>query len=288
MQIPPAVAQHHHRLVRFGWSTHQPHSHKRQTLHRAPELHSSSLGMVVQLGASSSGDVHGAFHDNAQQVLQATSQLNSEGIWIFGFGSLIYKPGFDFVRSVDGYIRSWRRVWHQGSTDHRGTQEYPGRTVTLQQDAAAVTWGRAFLLSGTREQQLETLKYLEWREKQYDVRAQVDVYHAHDPVLPAVQGALVYIASPDRQRNVNYIGPSPMHQLAQQVSRAVGPSGPNYDYLYRLADAMRQMGAEDEELFELERRVRGLLDHASAGPMPLLAAQQHVQPTAPPSGAAGT
>jgi ChaC-like protein len=60
-------------------------------------------------------------------------------IWIFGFGSLIHNPGFEYADRRTGYIRGWRRVWYQGSTDHRGTVEKPGRTVTLEADATAVT-----------------------------------------------------------------------------------------------------------------------------------------------------
>lgn len=77
--------------------------------------------------------------------------------WVFGYGSLVYRPGtaapsaisaiydvcpnfeppglalagFDFSKRVEGCIRGYQRVFHQGSTDHRGTPEYPGRTVTL-------------------------------------------------------------------------------------------------------------------------------------------------------------
>lgn len=70
------------------------------------------------------------------------------------------------TRQVCGYLRGYRRVFWQGSTDHRGTPERPGRTVTLVEDAEGVTWGAAFRLAGSTEQQREALRYLEWREKQ--------------------------------------------------------------------------------------------------------------------------
>ena len=73
--------------------------------------------------------------------------------------------------------------------------------------------------------------------------------------LPRVRS---YVASPDPARNRNYLGPAALDALAATVATAHGPSGPNCDYVYRLADAMRALGVADAELFELEDRVRRL------------------------------
>uniref|UniRef100_A0A7S3QZY4 glutathione-specific gamma-glutamylcyclotransferase n=1 Tax=Dunaliella tertiolecta TaxID=3047 RepID=A0A7S3QZY4_DUNTE len=105
---------------------------------------------------------------------------STNSIWIFGYGSLVHTPGFEVRRRVKGYVRDWKRVWHQGSTDHRGTLEFPGRTVTLEHDPGAITWGVAYELAGNQEQQAKTLKYLEWREKQYDIRERLSVYGTPD------------------------------------------------------------------------------------------------------------
>ena len=83
--------------------------------------------------------------------------------WIFGFGSLITNPGFDYDATVQpACIRGYRRVFHQGSTDHRGVPEAPGRTVTLEECEGGVTWGAAFRLAGDAEQRRRTMQYLEW------------------------------------------------------------------------------------------------------------------------------
>lgn len=179
-------------------------------------------------------------------------------VWIFGYGSLIHKPGFAFSDRVEGHIKGYRRVFHQGSTDHRGTPEAPGRTVTLKKELGSTTWGVAYKLAGDDDEQQQTLRYLEWREKQYDVRQEVDVYGLRDPDIPLVPGALVYIASEDTSKNVNYLGPAPEDTIALQIALAHGPSGPNYEYLYKLADAMREMEVQDEELFSLEAKVKML------------------------------
>lgn len=136
-------------------------------------------------------------------------------IWIFAFGSLIWKPGiaqppapsrknptingparspppvptlagFEYSKKVEGYIKGYKRVFHQGSTDHRcghvrlsvdtipkfspahprltpwlrcrGTPSAPGRTVTLEEYPGSIVWGVAYQLAGNVEQQKETLK----------------------------------------------------------------------------------------------------------------------------------
>ncbi|KAG2494151.1 hypothetical protein HYH03_007787 [Edaphochlamys debaryana] len=184
----------------------------------------------------------------------STSAPNPDGIWVFGYGSLVHTPGFDYERRVEGYIRGFRRVFWQGSTDHRGTPRRPGRTVTLTEEPGATTWGAAFRLAGSPEEQAAALAYLEWREKEYDVRHCVDVYDSTGAV--AVRQARVYIASPNKESNRNYLGPAPLQQIAVQIATSRGPSGPNCDYLFRLADVMRAMGADDPELYELEALVR--------------------------------
>ncbi|KAG2454488.1 hypothetical protein HYH02_001506 [Chlamydomonas schloesseri] len=172
--------------------------------------------------------------------------------WIFGYGSLVHTPNFDHTAKFVGYVRGWRRVFWQGSTDHRGTPQRPGRTVTLTEAPGAVTWGAAFRLAGSAEEQAAALAYLEWREKQYDVRHYVDVYGSDGQLL--VRGALVYIASP---ANSNYLGPAPLPAIAAQIATSRGPSGPNCEYLFRLADAMRAAGVHDDpDLYELEALVR--------------------------------
>lgn len=97
--------------------------------------------------------------------------------------------------------------------------------------------------------------YLEWREKQYDVRVHVDVYTSPDDLDPVLHNALCYIAT-HSVNNPHYLGPSSLDDIAEQIARSHGPSGPNYEYLFKLADALRHVPHSDEELFLLEKKVR--------------------------------
>src|SRR5690606_31975793 len=65
--------------------------------------------------------------------------------------------------------------------------------------------------------------------------------------------ALVYIATPD---NPNYLGPAPVSAIARQVRDACGPSGPNIEYVRRLAESLRAIGAEDRHVFDIEDILR--------------------------------
>jgi len=178
-------------------------------------------------------------------------------VYIFGYGSLIWRPGFPYLRKFDGYIKGWARYFWQGSTDHRGTPEEPGRVVTLIKDADGAvqseTWGTVYCIP---EEEAEViLKNLDYREKGGYTREDVDVYiRGQDE--PVVQKAILYIAT---QKNVNFIGETPVQLIAEQIYKCVGPSGPNIDYLLNLAESMRRMNVSDEHVFELERIVRDLV-----------------------------
>jgi len=63
---------------------------------------------------------------------------------------------------------------------------------------------------------------------------------------------LVYIATED---NAAFLGPAPETDIARHIASAAGPSGPNSEYLFRLAEALRDMGAQDEHVFEIERHL---------------------------------
>lgn len=180
----------------------------------------------------------------------------STKVWIFGYGSLIWNPGFAFEQCQVGYIRGWARRFYQGSPDHRGLPGSPGRVVTLVADTQSICWGVAYQVAG---ESLESIfSYLDEREQGGFHRHQVDFYPKTTPSdapAPAVTTAAVYIAQDD---NPHYLGPASVPEMALQIFHSKGPSGLNRDYLLRLAESLRGLGVTDVHVTELECHVRQL------------------------------
>uniref|UniRef100_A0ACD5UBU0 Uncharacterized protein n=1 Tax=Avena sativa TaxID=4498 RepID=A0ACD5UBU0_AVESA len=180
-------------------------------------------------------------------------------MWVFGYGSLVWNPGFAYDARLVGFVRDYRRVFYQGSTDHRGTPEFPGRTVTLEHQPGSTCWGVAYKIS--KEQDKETaLEYLEVREKQYDEKVYLDLYTDSSPKTPVIQNMMVYLATTNKEANQNYLGPAPLEEMAKQIYLAEGPTGPNKEYLFKLEDALNKIGVADQHVQDLADAVRKYSD----------------------------
>ena len=179
--------------------------------------------------------------------------------WIFGYGSLVWRADFPFetreLAWVDGYSR---RFW-QGSVDHRGVPEAPGRVVTLIRDPGARCLGMAYRLR--RNDREEVLAHLDHRERGGYERIDVQLDFEPAEALPALTRdkrahGILYLAT---AKNANYLGPAPTAVIAEQIRHARGPSGPNPEYLIELVRFLRDHGAEEPHVFEIERALgRGL------------------------------
>jgi cation transport regulator ChaC len=171
-------------------------------------------------------------------------------LWLFGYGSLIWRPDIEFIDRRPARVQGWSRRFWQGSHDHRGMPDAPGRVVTLIEDHTAACDGMAYLVD--REVADETFSQLDHREKNGYERHRVRLeFHQSGEDAEGV----VYIAPID---NFAYLGPAPLAEIASQIHRSVGPSGPNLEYLLELASALRDLNADDEHVFELEAAVRAL------------------------------
>jgi len=172
----------------------------------------------------------------------------SDSPWIFGYGSLLWKQDFPFDEARPAFVLGWERRFWQGSTDHRGMPGAPGRVVTLVRSIGAVCRGLAFRLrEGERD---SVLAHLDHRERGGYRRILTDLFVSETEVLPG----LIYRAD---ETNPDFLGDAPVPAIAEQVRAARGTSGPNIEYVCRLAESLRELGADDPHVFALEARLRG-------------------------------
>jgi len=199
--------------------------------------------------------------------------MSDESLWIFGYGSLVWRPAFSHLRRRPAYIDGYARRFWQGSTDHRGVPGRPGRVVTLISDThgsvssesgfrAARCWGTAYEVPVADPDGV--LAGLDHRERGGYERLELElslatVMETSGRVDAERVRGLVYIAGP---HNDNYLGPASVEAIARQVAAARGPSGANPEYVFELARSLRAMGAEDEHVSLVAEAVRRALSRA--------------------------
>lgn len=165
--------------------------------------------------------------------------VNSEYTWVFGYGSLIWRTGFDFAEKRPAFIHGWTRRFWQGSTDHRGVPEAPGRVVTLIEAPGEICWGKAYRLKP--ESRETVLAHLDHREKGGYERVQLALYFNQTEFVEGI----MYHAT---EHNPNYLGHADHAAIVKQIAASSGPSGHNVEYVLRLNQALLKLGAKDEHV----------------------------------------
>lgn len=173
-------------------------------------------------------------------------------LWVFGYGSLLWDPGFTPVERAIATLPNYHRSFCMRSIHHRGTEQNPGLVLALDEAAGAHCTGLALkvapgeeaaVLDYLRERELISAAYLEKR---------LDIDLADGRRVPAV----AYVIDP---HHVQYCGGLPLQEQARIIAGAVGGRGPNTEYLFNTTDHLRALGLEDEDLEWLAVRVREIV-----------------------------
>ncbi len=172
--------------------------------------------------------------------------------WIFGYASLIFRPGFEFVESTPALVHGYERRLDQGSPDHRGTPSAPGRVATLILKDGATCGGCAYRIEGPRVD--EVLTDLDLREKGGYERVEVELTRVGSGKDGERFKATTWIAPPG---NPWYLGPTSIEAMVETVSHARGMSGPNKEYVLKLAEVLRELGFFDPAVADLAKRLVG-------------------------------
>lgn len=194
-------------------------------------------------------------------------------LWIFGYGSLMWRPGFEFEEAVPARVEGWQRGFFIYSTHHRGTHARPGLVLAL--DRGGTCTGMAFRVAPGKS--AHTLAYLRARE-------QINGVYREQPVRTRLEDgsgrhveAITYVAE---RRHPSYAGRLSLSSQARLIRAASGISGPNLHYLINTVRHLEALGCRQQDLNrlvalsaahlkrkpehqELHRATRALIDHCA-------------------------
>jgi cation transport protein ChaC len=184
-------------------------------------------------------------------------QPSSEDLWVFGYGSLMWRPGFDFLEKVEARLLGAHRALCVYSFVHRGTPERPGLVLGL--DRGGMCRGLAFRVAARKR--AKTIAYLRERE-------QVTMIYRESMRRVWLQGeperqvtALCYMV--DRS-HPQYAGRLTLEQQLHHVRQGHGQSGANRDYVTATVAALEALGYREGDLHLLAARLKGAHETSAA------------------------
>jgi cation transport protein ChaC len=174
--------------------------------------------------------------------------VSGESFWVFGYGSLMWRPGFAYVRRCKAILRGWRRSLCVYSHVYRGSPERPGLVLGLDRGGACP--GVAFEVDAALRE--STIRYLRAREQA------TAVYLERTAPIGLECGrrvlALTYVA--DRLHG-QYAGRLDRETMLEYVRAGEGRSGKNVEYILATHDHLHALGVRDRDLEWLSARLRG-------------------------------
>lgn len=169
--------------------------------------------------------------------------------WVFGYGSLMWRPGFPFIDRRRATLHGRRRAFCIYSVHHRGAPERPGLVLGLAPGGSTrgvayrvsdADWAETHAYLREREQPTET--YVEaWREVRIDGEGSAS--------------SLVFLSDP---KHPQWAGALTLERQAQLIDGATGLSGRNIDYLRDLVAHLRDEGVRDHGMERLLEMVEAL------------------------------
>lgn len=172
-------------------------------------------------------------------------------MWVFGYGSLMWDPGFAFAERCVARLEGWHRSFCMRSIHYRGTPENPGLVLALDEGPDARCAGVAFRVAPAAAD--EVLAYLRARELVSDAYREMRL-----PVVTAdgrrVE-AVTYVIDHDHPQ---YCAGLTLEAQAAIIAVARGRNGANADYLANTVAHLAELGLADADLDWLTARVAEL------------------------------
>lgn len=172
------------------------------------------------------------------------TELSKDDLWVFGYGSLMWRPGFEFVEQAPARLIGEHRALCVYSFDHRGTPEKPGLVLGL--DRGGACHGIAFRVAARRRN--DTVEYLRGREQTTHVYREVMRSVWLENEARQRVSALAYVVD---RGHVQYAGRLSPAERLRYVRQGHGRSGNNRDYVLSTVKSIEAQGFRDPQLHQL-------------------------------------
>jgi glutathione-specific gamma-glutamylcyclotransferase len=181
--------------------------------------------------------------DSSQGDLSQSDPSQGD-LWVFGYGSLMWRPGFDFIEQVPARLIGEHRALCVYSFDHRGTPEKPGLVLGL--DRGGACRGVAFRVAASHRN--HTIDYLRSREQTTSVYHEVMRSVWLENEARQRVSALAYVVD---RGHVQYAGRLALTEQLRYVQQGYGRSGNNRDYVLSTVNSIEKQGFRDQQLHRL-------------------------------------
>ena len=178
-------------------------------------------------------------------------------LWVFGYGSLMWRPGFDALERVPAKLIGMHRALCVYSFVHRGTPEKPGLVMGL--DRGGMCRGVAYRVAAAKRE--ETIAYLREREQVTSVYLETIRRIALEDETRRQVRALCYAVD---RGHVQYAGRLSVDESVHYVRQGHGRSGNNRDYVIETVRALEALGYRETELHLIAERLKGVHETESS------------------------
>ena len=181
---------------------------------------------------------------STSQSIYERLNLPIHNLWVFGYGSLMWDPGFPYVESIRARIYGFHRSLCIRSVRYRGTDDQPGLVFGL--DRGGSCTGVSYRIDLARQR--EVADYLQDREMLNNI---------YDPSIKSITlndgrnvGAIVFIV---KRQHPSYVNNLTIDQTASIVASACGQRGANLDYVQSTLSSLETIGIRDRGLYTVNQ-----------------------------------
>lgn len=183
--------------------------------------------------------------------MNGTKDTLPRPLWVFGYASLLWNPGFPVAEEKHGVLKGFHRSFCMSSIHHRGSVEDPGLVLALDaQDGASCEGVLLRVPEDGFDEIVTTLRERELISSAY-VEHLLPVQLADGSEITA----LAYVIDPGHEQ---YVAHLTLEEQAQIITNAIGGRGPNCDYLWNTVTKLQELEVADPELEWLANRVYAL------------------------------